>query len=113
MVAVLKTVIEKSFWKEFFRTFFLFYVFREKKICLVELIKEYRQVKQKIQDIDILTKKILNLYKKIKELVKHLPTLHLPLESEYKIIQTDDSQTEWGGILLQSLTLEKKTLYIL
>ena len=47
LVAVLKTVLEKSFWKEFFRTFFLFYVFREKKICLVELIKEYRQVKQK------------------------------------------------------------------
>ena len=47
LVAVLKTVLEKSFWKEFFRTYFLFYVFREKKICLVELIKEYRQVKQK------------------------------------------------------------------
>ena len=32
--------------------------------------------------------------------MKNLPTLHLPLESEYKIIQTDASQTGWGGILL-------------
>ena len=33
----------------------------------------------------------IKLVKKIKELVKHLPTLHLPLESEYKIVQTDAS----------------------
>ena len=45
----------------------------------------------------------IKLVLKIKELVKHLPTLHLPLESEYKIVQTDASQTRWGGILLQSL----------
>ena len=32
--------------------------------------------------------------------MKHLPTLHLPLESEYKIVQTDVSQTGWGSILL-------------
>ena len=32
--------------------------------------------------------------------MKHLPTLHLPLESEYKIVQTDASQTGWEGILL-------------
>ena len=25
---------------------------------------------------------------------------HLPLENEYKIVQTDASQTGWGGILL-------------
>ena len=31
--------------------------------------------------------------------MKNLPTLHHPLESEYKIIQTDASQTGWGGIL--------------
>ena len=35
----------------------------------------------------------IKLIQKIKELVKHLPTLHLPLESKYKIIQTDVSQT--------------------
>ena len=35
----------------------------------------------------------IKLVHKIKELVKHLPTLHLPLESEYKIIQIDASQT--------------------
>ena len=32
--------------------------------------------------------------------MKHLLTLHLPLESEYKIVQTDASQTGWEGILL-------------
>ena len=32
--------------------------------------------------------------------MKHLPTLHLPLESEYKIVQTDASQIGWEGILL-------------
>ena len=32
--------------------------------------------------------------------MKHLPTLHLQLENEYKIVQIDASQTEWGGILL-------------
>ena len=42
----------------------------------------------------------IKLVQKIKELVKNLPTLHLPLESEYKIIQTDASQTGWGGNLL-------------
>ena len=35
----------------------------------------------------------IKLVQKIKELVKHLPTLHLPLENEYKIIQTDANQT--------------------
>ena len=33
----------------------------------------------------------IKLVQKIKELVKDLPTLHLPLESEYKIVQTDAS----------------------
>ena len=42
----------------------------------------------------------IKLVQKIKELVKNLPTLHLPLENEYKIIQTDTSQTRWRGILL-------------
>ena len=32
--------------------------------------------------------------------MKNLPTLHLPLENEYKIVQTDANQTGWGGILL-------------
>ena len=34
-------------------------------------------------------KKDIKLVQKIKELVKHLPTLHLTLESEYKIVQID------------------------
>ena len=38
----------------------------------------------------------IKLVQQIKELVKHLPTLHLPLESEYKIVQTNTSQTGWG-----------------
>ena len=42
----------------------------------------------------------IKLVQKIKKLVKNLPTLHLPLENEYKIIQTDTSQIGWGGILL-------------
>ena len=42
----------------------------------------------------------IKLVQKIKELVKNLPTLHLPLENEYKTIQTEASQTGWGGIIL-------------
>ena len=45
-------------------------------------------------------KEDIKLVKKIKELVKNQPTLHLPLENEYKIIQTYASQTRYGGILL-------------
>ena len=42
----------------------------------------------------------IKLVQKIKELVKNLPTLHLPLKNKYKIIQTDTSKTRWGRILL-------------
>ena len=43
--------------------------------------------------------------------MKHLLTLHLPLESEYKIIQTDVSQTKWGSTLLAITNIgRKKTL---
>ena len=47
---------------------------------------------------------------KIKELVKHLPTLHLPLESEYKIVLIDASQTGWGGILLAVTNIGEEKL---
>ena len=40
--------------------------------------------------------------------MKHLPTLHLPLENEYKIVQTDASQTWWGGILLAITNIGEK-----
>ena len=42
--------------------------------------------------------------------MKHLPTLHLPLESEYKIVQTDASQTGWGGILLAVTNIREEKL---
>ena len=42
--------------------------------------------------------------------MKHLPTLHLPLESEYKIVQTNASQTGWGGILLAITNLGEEKL---
>ena len=47
---------------------------------------------------------------KIKELVKYLPTLHLPLESEYKIVLIDASQTGWGGILLAVTNIGEEKL---
>ena len=43
--------------------------------------------------------------------MKHLPTLHLPLENEYKIVQTDASQTGWGGILLAVTNIGEEKLY--
>ena len=57
-------------------------------------------VKQKNTRQRYFNQEDIKLVKKIKELVKHLPTLHLPLESKYKIIQTDTNQTRWGCILL-------------
>ena len=42
--------------------------------------------------------------------MKHLLTLHLPLESEYKIVQTDVSQTGWGSILLVVTNIEEEKL---
>ena len=42
--------------------------------------------------------------------MKHLPTLHLPLESEYKIVQTDASLTGWGGILLAITNIGEEKL---
>ena len=49
----------------------------------------------------------IKLVQKIKELVKHLPTLHSHLESEYKIVQTNASQTGWGGMLLTITNLRE------
>ena len=43
--------------------------------------------------------------------MKNLPTLHLPLENEYKIIQIDVSQTGWGGILLALTNNLEEKLY--
>ena len=42
--------------------------------------------------------------------MKHLPTLHLHLENEYKIVQTDASQTGWGGILLAVTNIGEEKL---
>ena len=42
--------------------------------------------------------------------MKHLPTLHLHLENEYKIVQSDASQTRWGGILLAVTNIGKEKL---
>ena len=50
------------------------------------------------------------MYKKIKELVKHLPTLHFPLESECQIIQIDANQTKWGGTLLAITNIGEEKL---
>ena len=52
----------------------------------------------------------IKLIQKIKKLVKHLSTLHLPLENEYKIVQTDASQTGWGGILLAVTNIGEEKL---
>ena len=57
-------------------------------------------VKQKNTRQRYFNQEDIKLVQKIKKLVKHLPTLHLPLESEYKLVQTDASQTGWGSILL-------------
>ena len=42
--------------------------------------------------------------------MKHLPTLHLPLESECKIVQTDTSQSGWGDILLAVTNIGEEKL---
>ena len=42
--------------------------------------------------------------------MKNLPTLHLPLENEYKIVQIDASQIGWGGILLTLANNEEEKL---
>ena len=42
--------------------------------------------------------------------MKHLPTLHLQLENEYKIVQIDASQTRWGGILLAVTNIGEEKL---
>ena len=39
--------------------------------------------------------------KKIKEIVKELKPIALPIDSYYKIIQTDASSLGWAGILIQ------------
>ena len=52
----------------------------------------------------------IKLVHKIKELVKHLPTLYLPLESEYKIVQTDASQIGWENILLAITNIGEEKL---
>ena len=43
--------------------------------------------------------------------MKHLPTLHLLLESEYKIVQNDVRQTGWGGILLVVTNIGEEKLW--
>ena len=41
---------------------------------------------KQFENFNLGEKPIIKDIKKIKELVKHLPTLHLPLENEYKIV---------------------------
>ncbi|GLT32336.1 hypothetical protein SLA2020_070100 [Shorea laevis] len=41
----------------------------------------------------------VRLVKRIKDEVKNLPSLTLPLESDYKIVETDSSSEGWGAIL--------------
>lgn len=36
-----------------------------------------------------------------KQLVSQLPTLSLPLDTDYLIVQTDGSELVWGGVLLR------------
>ena len=43
--------------------------------------------------------------------MKNLPTLHLPSENDYKIIQTDASPIGWGGILLALTNNLEEKLY--
>ncbi|KAL6315244.1 hypothetical protein AAG906_000322 [Vitis piasezkii] len=42
----------------------------------------------------------IKLVQKIKEIVKSLPSLQLPLDSDYLIVENDASQDGWGAILL-------------
>ena len=42
--------------------------------------------------------------------MKHLPTLCLSLESEYKIVQTDARQIGWEGILLAVTNIGEEKL---
>ena len=52
----------------------------------------------------------IKLVQKIKKIVKHFATLHLPLESEYKIDQIDASQIGWEGTLLAKTNIGEKKL---
>ena len=67
-------------------------------------------VKQKNTRQRYFNQEDIKLVQKIKELAKHLLILHLPLESEYKIVQTDVSQTGWGSILLVVTNIEEEKL---
>jgi hypothetical protein len=42
----------------------------------------------------------IKLVKKVKELVKNLPPLRLPLDTDYMIIESDVSDLGWGAVLL-------------
>lgn len=46
----------------------------------------------------------INLVKQIKEMVKSLPTLALPLDNDYLVVKTDGYETGWGGALFRKTT---------
>lgn len=46
-------------------------------------------------------RKDIEVVQQVKQLVKNLPKLSLPLDSDYLIIQTDGCESGWGGILLR------------
>jgi hypothetical protein len=45
----------------------------------------------------------IKLVKKVKEMVKNLPLLRLPLDADYMIIESDGSDLGWGAVLLRKL----------
>ena len=40
-----------------------------------------------------------NILKKIKEIVKKLPPLRLPLDTDYLVVETDRCESRWGEVL--------------
>ena len=63
------------------------------------LSKYTKHLYQKTNNFNPLNPEELKQIRKIKELVKILPDLRLPLDSDYLIVETDGCENGWGAVL--------------
>lgn len=52
----------------------------------------------------IISRKKIKLVLKLNDMIKSLPTLTLPLDNDYLVIQIDGCETGWGGALFRKTT---------